>query len=251
MLTRLTRLEVDGFRSLRDVVLCPRALEVVLDAEGTATRDLVALFELLRELAEGRLQQHLSRNRVSTRGSVRVELGVHFDQYGVELQCSADGIWRITREELHLLAGVSWCLTDPAKDAPREESMFPTYAARKPEPRAPGSSGDEEGEWLGFVVSETLWNVRQFLRGFRVQSAEDFTEAEGSFLFLEEPSPDLPANALWDRARSARAASSRFQVLLCTPSVTLADTFDREDVVRAETSEAVSCFQPLVPRRDD
>jgi hypothetical protein len=251
MLTRLTRLEVDGFRSLRGVVLCPRPLEVVLDAEGTATRDFVALFEMLRELAEGRLQQHLSRNGVSTRDSVRVELGVHFDRYGVELQCSADGIWRISREELALQAGVSWCLTDPAKDAPREESMFPTYAARKPEPTTPGSSGDAEGEWLGFVVSEALWTVRQFLRGFRVQPAEDFTEADDSFLFLEEPSPDLPANALWDRVQSARAASSRFQVLLCTPSVTLADTFDREDVVRVETSEGVARFLPLVPRSDD
>ncbi|GMU07631.1 hypothetical protein ASNO1_38840 [Corallococcus caeni] len=52
--------------------------------------------------------------------------------------------------------------------------------------------------------------MNAFLRGFRVQSA----------------------SAVWDRGQAARAASSRVPVLLCTPSVALADAFDIEDVLR-------------------
>lgn len=257
MLTRLTRIEVDGFRSLHDVVLRPRPLEVFLDPRGTATQDLVAVFTLLREVAEGRLQQHLARSRVldgpRAPEVVRLELGVHYDLYRLELRCSPDGMWRIASEELALQAGVSMYLTEPAKDAPREESLLPTYAAQAPgdAPRTSGSSADGEAEYLGFVMSHALWTVRQFLRGFRVQPAESFDLAEGTFLFLEEPDLDLPANAAWDRARHARAAASQSSVLLCTPSATLADAFDPKEVHRVDTADGISRFQPLVPRQDD
>ncbi|MFP2928688.1 hypothetical protein ACLESO_26530 [Pyxidicoccus sp. 3LG] len=257
MLTRLTRLEVEGFASLHDVALSPRPLEVFLDARGTATRDLVALFTLLRELAEGRLQHHLTRSGVldgpGVQERVRLGLGVHGDLYRLELQRLPEGVWRLAREELDLAAGASTCLIDPATDAPREESVLPSLAAQAPE-HAPASSDsdyDAEARFLGFVLVETLWNVRQFLRGFRVQSAESFDTREGTFLFLEESDSELPANVLWDRCQSLRAASSRSQVLLCTPSVPLADAFDAQEVHRVDTADGVSRFQPLVPRRDD
>ncbi|WP_164010183.1 hypothetical protein [Pyxidicoccus trucidator] len=256
MLTRLTRLEVEGFRSLRDVVLCPRPLEVFLDARGTATRDLAALFTLLRELAEGRLQQHLARPGVldglGARGLMRLGLGVDFNMYRVELRHLPEGVWRLTKEELDLHAGASMSLIDPSTDAPHEESMLPIYAAREPEstPDSCGGTDDAEARFLGFVVSNALWHVRQFLRGFRVQPAGDFTTTGDTVLLLEEPDLDLPANALWDRVQSARTASSRSQVLLCTPSVTLADAFDLEEVERVDTADGVSRFQPLVPRQE-
>ncbi|RKG98284.1 hypothetical protein [Corallococcus carmarthensis] len=242
MYIRLTRIEATGFRSLRDVVLRPRRLTVLVDPEGTATRDLVAFFTLLRELAHGQLQQTRVLDAVDS--PVKLMLGVHDDDYTVELRRFPDGRWRIVHEELELLAGMSLPFVEPGSGAPCDEACISTFP--------PGPTlrmGDDEAAWLGEVADRTSRDMNGFLRGFRVQPAESF-DAEVPFLFLEEPDVDLPANAVWDRVQSARAASSRVPVLLCTPSVALADAFDLEDVLRVETSGGTSSFRPLVDRKE-
>lgn len=253
MLTRLTRLEVDGFRSLHGVVLCPRKLEVVLDAGGTATRDLVALFTLLKELAEGRLQQHLSPQDVLNGECVRLTVEVDSNPYWLELRRCPDGLWRVAREEFFFWQGLGVLFIDPEKDPPREEATLSTRVdpALEPTPPAGEDDSDKEGRYLGTVISGCLWTLRQFLRGFRVQPAGAFDPAAaGSFLFLEDPGLELAAESLGVRVQSAREASAHSQVLLCTPSTFLADAFAREEVIRADTSEGVSRFLPLVPRQD-
>ncbi|RKH60148.1 hypothetical protein [Corallococcus llansteffanensis] len=250
MFLRLTRIEVAGFRSLRDVVLRPQPLEVLLDPDGTATRDLIRLFTLLRALAEGRLQEHLTD---VADGPVTCVLGVQGDDYRVELRRFPDGRWRITREELDLVAGLGIPFIDPSHDAPRDEARLSTFPPALPE-HVPGPVTGE-AEWLGQIADGAARRMNRFLRGFRVQPAGAFTVDEESLLFLQEPGTepegDLPANALWDRVQSARAASSRVPVLLCTPSVALADAFDLQDVQRVETtSDGASSFRPLGARKE-
>ncbi|RKH12491.1 hypothetical protein D7X74_23580 [Corallococcus sp. CA047B] len=256
MRTRFTRLEVDGFRSLRGVVLHPEPLEVLLDADGTATRDLIAFFTLLRELAHGRLQQHLSQPGVTDglRSPVKLSLAVDWNTYRVEFQRFPDGVWRLVEEELDLLAGVSVELIAPGqKQPPSEEAQLRTYADLPPatEPEVRGTDAEEEDRMVGGIVQWGMTMMARLLRGFRVQPAGAFEQDEDSFLVLEEPDVDLPANAFWDRVQSARAASLRVPVLLFTPSVALADAFDLQDVQRVETTaDGTTSFRPLQARKE-
>ncbi|RYZ37419.1 MAG: hypothetical protein EOO71_28125 [Myxococcaceae bacterium] len=256
MRTRFTRIEADGFRSLRGVVLHPEPLEVLVDPQGTATRDLIAFFTLLRELAHGRLQQHLSQPGVTDglRSPVKLSLAVDWNTYRVELQCFPDGVWRLVEEHLDLLAGVSMeLITHGQKPRPSEEAVLPTYADLPPakEPKTRGTVDEEEGRMVGGVVQWGMTMMARMLRGFRVQPAESFDLDEDSFLVLEEPDVDLPANAFWDRVESARAASLRVPVLLFTPSVALADAFDLQDVQHLETTaDGATSFRPLRARKE-
>ncbi|MBZ4375964.1 hypothetical protein [Corallococcus sp. AS-1-6] len=222
MSNRITRIQAEGLRSLRDLVPKPR-LTVLLDPEGEATRDLVTLFTLLRDLAHGRLQQSQVLDAVD--GPVTLVLGVDDYDYTVALHRFPDGRWRVVQEELSLRAGLSIPFVEP--DAPRDEAFLSTFP-----PGPTVSLGDGEAAWLGEIADSASRAMNGFLRGFRVQPAESF-DANVPFLFLEERDVDLPANAVWDRGQSARAASSRIPVLLCTPSLALADAFDLEDVLRA------------------
>ncbi|MCY1040696.1 hypothetical protein OV208_05120 [Corallococcus sp. bb12-1] len=256
MRTRFTRIEADGFRSLRGVVLHPEPLEVLLDAEGTATRDLIALFTLLRELAHGRLQQHLSQPGVTDglRSPVKLSLAVDWNTYRVELQRFPDGVWRLVEETLDLLAGVAAELIAPGqKQPPAEEALLPSYADLPPakEPEARGTDEEEEGRMVGGIVQWGMTMIAGLLRGFRVQPAGAFDLDEATFLVLEEHDVDLPANAVWDRVQSARAASLRVPVLLFTRSVALADAFDLQDVQRLETTaDGATSFRPLQARKE-
>lgn len=56
----LQRIQIRGFRSLRDVDLELRPLNVLIGANGSGKSNLVALFALLYELVRGRLQNHLA-----------------------------------------------------------------------------------------------------------------------------------------------------------------------------------------------
>ncbi|AFE07777.1 hypothetical protein COCOR_07853 [Corallococcus coralloides DSM 2259] len=221
MSNRLTRIQAEGLRSLRDFVPRPR-LTVLVDPEGSAMRDLVTFFALLRELAFGRLQQTQLLDAVD--GPVTLVLGVDDDDYSVTLRRFPDGRWRVVQEELSLLAGISIPFVEPGSS--REEAVLSTFP-----PGPTVRMGDTEAAWLGEIADSASRAMNGFLRGFRVQPAESF-DANVPFLFLEERDVDLPSNAVWDRVQAARAASSRVPVLLCTPSVALADAFDLEDVLR-------------------
>ena len=221
MSIRLTRIQAEGLRALRDITLRPR-LTVLVDPEGSTTRDLVTFFTLLRELAHGRLQQTQVLDAVD--GPVRLVLGVDGDDYAVTLRRFPEGRWRVVQEELSLLAGISLPFVEP--DAPRDEAVLSTFP--------PGPTirmGDTEAAWLGEISDRASRDMNAFLRGFLVQPAGSF-DADVPFLLLEERDVDLPSNAVWDRGQAARAASSRVPVLLCTASVELADAFDLEDVLR-------------------
>jgi predicted ATPase len=93
-MSRLERIEIEGFKSIRQVALDLRPLTVLVGANGAGKSNLLSAFELLRHLAEERLQRyvlesggaepllHFGRKRSS---HLRLSLRVESDCYEVQL----------------------------------------------------------------------------------------------------------------------------------------------------------------------
>ncbi|AGC44996.1 hypothetical protein MYSTI_03690 [Myxococcus stipitatus DSM 14675] len=242
MPTELTRLRVSRFHSLRDVDLSLQGLSVLEDAKGTATKDLASLLALLKALAEGGLQRHLSETQVlgpaHGREAVRVELTFQDNQYGIELRPRPDGAWWVASESVDLLVGLSCQLLDPDRDSPRAEAALSLYSLEVPEPVAPRAPSDSEGDFLGHVLHGAMAWMRRVLMGIRIEP--ELSCAPAMLFFFEEADRDLPPNAIWERAQGIRATSSLHQVLLCTASAALAEAFDVRDVLRVDTRDGAS-----------
>ncbi|MCK8501640.1 hypothetical protein [Myxococcus fulvus] len=244
MPTDLTRLRVSGFRSLREVELRPGAICVLVDTEGTATRDFVHLFELLRALAEGQLQRHLREAGGSPAApggeSIRLQLGLRTDDYGVELRRTGTDTWRVCWELADLLVGLSALLVDPDLDAPREESSLAELAPQEPsrDPPAGTSTDDLERWYVGNVLESVLWEMRCFLRGVRVEGRTP--QDVGTLVLFQAPDADPPPAAIWDTVQRVRETSRHAQVLLCTASESLAEAFDPREVLRVTTHDGSS-----------
>ena len=58
-MSRLKRIEIKGFRSIKDITLEFRPLNVLIGANGAGKSNLIAFFKLVNELMAGRLQQHI------------------------------------------------------------------------------------------------------------------------------------------------------------------------------------------------
>ncbi|MFY2561167.1 hypothetical protein ACN469_26430 [Corallococcus terminator] len=247
---KLTRLRVSGFHSLRDVDLRLNDLCVLVDSEETATRNLSALLALVQALSEGRLQQHLSASgalaETPATQAVKVELSFFDDHYGVELRRQADGTWRVTWESVDLNVGLSALLIDPGLDAPRSEASLSELAPHEPptEPPRGGGQADLEGWYVGNVLERWLWWMRRFLRG--IQFDDGVTPDEPTLRFRVAPERDPPPNAIWENARGAQAAARLSQVMLCTPSESMAESFDPREVIRVDTHEGTARFTPLI-----
>ncbi|NVJ21906.1 MULTISPECIES: hypothetical protein [Myxococcus] len=248
---KLTQLRVSGFHSLRDVDLRPPSLCVLVDTEETATRDIAALLTLIQAISEGRLQQHLRASGVldglQSTQPLRVELDFVDNQYGVELQRRTDGAWQVTWESVELNAGVSVLLVDPDRNAPRAEASLPEFAPREPSPKHPDGLGsyEQEGWYVGYLVANWLWWMRCFLRDIQF---DDGPRLDAPTLhFRVEPSRDPPPNAIWEQVQAAHTAARLSQVVLCTPSESLAESFDLREVIRVDMHEGAARFTPLAP----
>ncbi len=55
----LKRIQIKGFRSIKEATLELRPLNVLIGANGAGKSNLIAFFKLLNELTAGRLQQHI------------------------------------------------------------------------------------------------------------------------------------------------------------------------------------------------
>ena len=55
----LTRLSVQGFRSLKDITWEPGKLNVVIGPNGSGKTNIIRLLELLSESAQGHLEDHI------------------------------------------------------------------------------------------------------------------------------------------------------------------------------------------------
>ena len=56
---KLKRIEIKGFRSIKEMMLEIRPLNVLIGANGAGKSNLIAFFKLVNELMGGRLQQHI------------------------------------------------------------------------------------------------------------------------------------------------------------------------------------------------
>ena len=56
---KLKRIEIKGFRSIKETMLEIRPLNVLIGANGAGKSNLIAFFKLVNELMGGRLQQHI------------------------------------------------------------------------------------------------------------------------------------------------------------------------------------------------
>ncbi|MCP3164288.1 AAA family ATPase [Myxococcus qinghaiensis] len=248
---KLTQLRVSGFRSLRDVDLRPPNLCVLVDTEESATRDLTALLALIQAISEGGLQQHLLTSGVldglQATQPVRVELNFFDNHYGVELKRRTDGTWQVTWESVDLNAGVSALLVDPALDAPRAEASLLELApgVAPSEPPDGLSQYDKEGWYVGYLLANWLWWMRCFLRDIQF---DDGPRLDAPTLhFRVEPSRDPPPNSIWEQVQAMHSAARLSQVVLCTPSESLAESFDVREVIRVDMHEGAARFTPLSP----
>ena len=58
-MTKLKHIEIRGFRSIKEMALELRPLNVLIGANGAGKSNLIAFFKLVNELMGGRLQQHI------------------------------------------------------------------------------------------------------------------------------------------------------------------------------------------------
>ena len=58
-MSQLTKIKISGFRSIKEMTLVIRPLNVLIGANGAGKSNLIAFFKLMNELMAGRLQQHI------------------------------------------------------------------------------------------------------------------------------------------------------------------------------------------------
>ena len=58
-MSSLKRIQIKGFRSIKEMTLELRPLNVLIGANGAGKSNLIAFFKLVNELMAGRLQQHI------------------------------------------------------------------------------------------------------------------------------------------------------------------------------------------------
>ena len=65
-MSRLKNIEIKGFRSIKEMKLALRPLNVLIGANGAGKSNLIAFFKLVNELMGGRLQQHIGETGRAT-----------------------------------------------------------------------------------------------------------------------------------------------------------------------------------------
>ena len=59
MQQKLKRIKIQGFRSIKEMTLELRPLNILIGANGAGKSNLIAFFKLVNELMGGRLQEHI------------------------------------------------------------------------------------------------------------------------------------------------------------------------------------------------
>ena len=65
-MSKLKRIKLEGFRSIKEMTLELRPLNVLIGANGAGKSNLIAFFKLVNELMGGRLQKHIGATGRST-----------------------------------------------------------------------------------------------------------------------------------------------------------------------------------------
>lgn len=109
-MSRLTKISVKGFRSIKDLTLELRPLNVLIGANGAGKTNLIAFFKLLNEMMAGRLQQHIG-------STGRATANLHFGpketpQMEAEVEFEVDSGTGAYRMRLFYAAGDSLIYAD-------------------------------------------------------------------------------------------------------------------------------------------
>ena len=161
---RLKRLEVNGFRSIKEMNLELRPINVCIGANGAGKSNLIAFFKLLNALMGGRLQHY-----VATTG--RAAANLHFGprmtpQLEAKLNFEADQGTNTYHMRLFHAAGDSLIFAE-------ETLSFQPLDRDLPHHRSLGV-GHEEARVREFVEGEPLLNtLRNFLNHCRVYHFHD------------------------------------------------------------------------------
>lgn len=167
VMTGLSRIEIEGYRSIRKLQLELKPLNVLIGANGSGKSNLIGALGLLGDLVDERLQLHVGR-----RGGASALL--HFGQKKTKALrfCTHFG----PREYEVILvpaAGDSFVFA-------KEQVVF----HREDEPGRRivtefGSGDKESGLDAGFGPSEPAWHVIQAVRGWKVFQFHDTSASAG------------------------------------------------------------------------
>ncbi|MBI3822906.1 MAG: AAA family ATPase [Planctomycetes bacterium] len=125
-MTTLRRVQLKGFKSIKEMSLELRPLNVLIGENGAGKSNLVAFFKMLQEIGWGRLQQHVITSghaksilRLGPKVTPQIDARLEFKldngeaAYGFTLAHAAGDALVFTREELSFLSQTA---TDPTVD---------------------------------------------------------------------------------------------------------------------------------------
>ena len=169
-MSKLKRVKINGFRSIKTATLEMRDLNVLIGANGAGKSNLISFFKMMNELMAGRLQTYIGQTG-------RATSNLHFGpkvtpQLDAELEFEVDNGTDTYRMQLFHAAGDSLIFA--------EEKLFhqPTY----PAPRdVPLGAGHEETR-IGAKAEEgepTANVLRYLLNHCRVYHFHDTSQAAG------------------------------------------------------------------------
>ena len=87
-MSRLKNVTIKGFRSIKDITLELRPLNVLIGANGAGKSNLIAFFKLVNELMAERLQQYIATGRatlICTLARKLRKLGKYIEENGTDI----------------------------------------------------------------------------------------------------------------------------------------------------------------------
>lgn len=170
-MSRLTKIKINGFRSIKETTLEIRPLNVLIGANGAGKSNLISFFKLMNELMAGRLQQYIGKTGHAT-------ANLHFGpkvttQLKAELEFETDNGTDTYEMRLSHAAGDSLIFTE-------EKLSF--HQTTYPEPRVLSLGAGHQESKTGDKAAEnepTAKTLKYLLDRCRVYHFHDTSPAAG------------------------------------------------------------------------
>ena len=134
---KLTRIKLEGFRSIKEMTLELRPLNVLIGANGAGKSNLIAFFKLVNELMGGRLQQHIG-------ATGRATGNLHFGP-GTTPHLEAEMVFEVENGTDTYSMRLFYAAGDSLIFA--EEAFFPANRLSEPQGRVPGEWSSGNAGW--------------------------------------------------------------------------------------------------------
>ena len=255
-MSSLKRIQIKGFRSIKEMSLELGPLNVLIGANGAGKSNLIAFFKLMNELMAGRLQQHIG---TTGRATANLYFGPRMTpQLEAEMKFEVENGTDTYRMRLFHAAGDSLIFA---------EELLSFHQTGYPQPKEASFFEDFELEPAGSANRDIILNWRH--RSSDLVSGphqlSDGTlraiclislllqprEALPCLIVVDEPELGLHPYALDVIASLFRAASHHTQVLVSTQSSAFVDNFAPKDIVVVERNgEATEFDRPNAHKLD-